>query len=88
MQIYYGEIKEEPNYVAWVKCNREQLEDVRDLFPDGEFELTIAVKPNYNPITCSVEVLNNPPAPTWGVDVWKREVNGRCEGLSPNKNSR
>ena len=87
MQIYYGEIKEEPNYVAWVKCNREQLEDVRDVFPVDEFELTVAVNQTIS-ITCSVAVLNNPPAPTWGVDVWKREVNGRCEGLSPNENSR
>ena len=88
MQIYYGQIEEEPNYVAWVQCDREDLDDVREVFPTEEYELTVGVKPNYDPITCSVETLNNPPASTWGVDVWKRELNGRCEGLSPNKDSR
>ena len=58
MQIYYGEIKEEPNYIAWVKCNRKQIEEVRDVIPVDEFELTVAVKPNYDPITCSVDVLS------------------------------
>lgn len=77
MQIYYGQIEEEPNYVAWVQCDRENLDEVRKIFPNKEYELTVGVKPNYNPITCSVKTLNNPPAPTWGVDVWRitNEIN-------------
>ena len=88
MQIHYQRINNMPDYVAWVQCNREDLEQVRDMFPEKEFELLIAVKPNYDPITCSQQVLYNPPAPTWGIDVWKREIDGRCEGLSPEEDSR
>jgi len=84
MQIYYGQIDEEPNYIAWVQCDREDLDEVREMFPIEEYELTVGVKPNYDPLTCSTQVLYNPPAPTWGVDVWKREIDGRLEGLSSN----
>jgi len=88
MQIHYQRIENMPDYIAWIECNREDLEQVRDMFPEKEFKLLIAVKPNYDPITCSQQVLYNPPAPTWGIDVWKREIDGRCEGLSPEEDSR
>ena len=82
MQIYYGQIESEPNYIAWVQCDREDLNQVREVFPEEEYELTVGVKPNYDPTTCDTRTLYNPPAPTWGVDVWKRETDGRLEGLS------
>jgi len=58
------------------------------MFPKDKYTLLIALKPNYDPITCSQQVLYNPPAPTWGLDVWKRESNGRCEGLSFNEDKK
>jgi len=83
MQVYYKLDDEIPNYVAWVQCDREQLNEVRQMFPVEYYEIIVGIKPNYDPLTCDVNTLNNPPAPTWGVEVWKRETNGRCEGLSP-----
>jgi hypothetical protein len=88
MQIYYQRIETLPDYVAWVRCNPEDRNQVEEMFPKDKYELLIAVQPNYDPITCSQQVLYNPPAPTWGLDVWKRESNGRCEGLSFNEDKK
>ena len=85
MQIYYQQIKELPDYIAWIQCDRENIDEIRKMFPEEKYEILVAIKPNYDPLTCSTRVLYNPPAPTWGIDVWKRETDGRCEGLSPEK---
>ena len=77
MQIHYQTIESLPDYVAWVQCRPEDREQVIEMFPAAEYELLIAVRPNYDPITCSQQVLYNPPAPTWGLDVWKKENDGR-----------
>ena len=82
MQIYYGEIKELPDYIAWVRCEPEDLDKLKEVFDVENYYFTVGVKPNYNPGTCDTRTLYNPPAPTWGVDVWKRETDGRLEGLS------
>jgi hypothetical protein len=83
MQIHYRLDNEIPNLVAWVQCEPEQLDEVRQMFPVENYEILVGIKSNYDPLTCDTYTLNNPPAPTWGVDVWKRETDGRCEGLSP-----
>ena len=83
MQIHYKLDDEIPNLVAWVQCEPEQLDEVRQMFPVENYEILVGIKSNYDPLTCDTYTLNNPPAPTWGVDVWKRETDGRCEGLSP-----
>ena len=77
MQIHYQTIESLPDYIAWVQCRPEDREKVIEMFPAEEYELLIAVRPNYDPITCSQQVLYNPPAPTWGLDVWKKEKDGR-----------
>ena len=84
MQINYGKIEGLPNYVAWVCCKPEDLNSLKEVFDVKNYYFTVAVKPNYNPITCDTRTLYNPPAPTWGVDVWKRETDGRLKGLSSN----
>lgn len=86
MQIYYQRIETLPDYVAWVRCNPEDRNQVEELFPKDKYELLIAVQPNYDPITCSQQVLYNPPAPTWGLDVWKKEDDGRYTELSTREN--
>jgi len=73
MRVEFKSIEEMPNYIAWIECNREDLDEVYAMFPKDKYEILVAIKPNYDPITCSTQVLYNPPAPTWGVDVWKRE---------------
>jgi len=83
MQIHYRLDNKIPNLVAWVQCEPEQLDEVRQMFPVENYEILVGIKSNYDPLTCDTYTLNNPPAPTWGVDVWKRETDGRCEGLSP-----
>jgi hypothetical protein len=83
MQIHYQLNEDIPNYVAWIQCDPKQLNEIRQMFPVEIYEILVGVKPNYDPLTCDTYTLNNPPAPTWGVDVWKRETDGRCEGLSP-----
>jgi len=82
MQIYYKQIEAEPNYIAWVQCNRDEMDHLKEIFPVEEYELLVGIKPNYDPLTCDTRTLYNPPAPIWGIDVWKREINGRREGLS------
>jgi len=86
MQIYYQRIETLPDYVAWVQCNPEDRSQVEEVFPKDKYELLIAVQPNYDPITCSQQVLYNPPAPTWGLDVWKKEDDGRYTELSTREN--
>jgi hypothetical protein len=86
MQIYYQRIETLPDYVAWVRCNPEDRSQVEEMFPKDKYELLIAVQPNYDPITCSQQVLYNPPAPTWGLDVWKKEDDGRYTELSTREN--
>lgn len=86
MQIYYQRIETLPDYVAWVQCNPEDRNQVEEMFPKDKYELLIAVQPNYDPITCSQQVLYNPPAPTWGLDVWKKEDDGRYTELSTREN--
>ena len=86
MQIYYQRIETLPDYVAWVRCNPEDRSQVEEVFPKDKYELLIAVQPNYDPITCSQQVLYNPPAPTWGLDVWKKEDDGRYTELSTREN--
>ena len=86
MQIYYQRIETLPDYVAWVQCNPEDRNQVEEMFPKDKYELLIAIQPNYDPITCSQQVLYNPPAPTWGLDVWKKEDDGRYTELSTREN--
>jgi len=86
MQIYYQRIETLPDYVAWVRCNPEDRSQVEEMFPKDKYELLIAVQPNYDPITCSQQVLYNPPAPAWGLDVWKKEDDGRYTELSTREN--
>jgi hypothetical protein len=86
MQIYYQRIETLPDYVAWVQCNPEDRSQVEEMFPKDKYELLIAIQPNYDPITCSQQVLYNPPAPTWGLDVWKKEDDGRYTELSTREN--
>ena len=86
MQIYYQRIESLPDYVAWVQCNPEDRSQVEEMFPKDKYELLIAIQPNYDPITCSQQVLYNPPAPTWGLDVWKKEDDGRYTELSTREN--
>jgi len=86
MQIYYQRIETLPDYVAWVRCNPEDRSQVEEMFPKDKYTLLIALKPNYDPITCSQQVLYNPPAPTWGLDVWKKEDDGRYTELSTREN--
>ena len=85
MQIFYQQLELDPDHIAWVKCKPEDLDMVKEIFPVENYEILVGVKPNFNPITCDVHTLNNPPAPTWGVDIRKR-TNGRSEGLSLTKN--
>ena len=60
MQIYYQQIKELPDYIAWIQCDRENIDEIRKMFPKEEYEILVAIKPNYDPLTCSTRVLYNP----------------------------
>jgi len=85
MQIYYQRLESDPEHIAWVKCKPEDLDTVKEIFPVKNYGILVGIKPNFDPITCDVHTLNNPPAPTWGVDIRKR-TNGRSEGLSLREN--
>ena len=85
MQIYYERLESDPDHIAWVKCRPENISLLKEIFPVENYEILVGIKPNYDPITCDVHTLNNPPAPTWGVDIRKR-TNGRSEGLSLTEN--
>ena len=86
MQIFYQNLDEDNEHVAWVKCNPSDLPTIKEIFPVKSYEILVAIKPNYNPITCDVQTLYNPPSPTWGVDIRKR-TDGRPKGLSPRENT-
>lgn len=77
MQINYGKIKGLPDYVAWVQCKPKDLNKLKEIFNVENYYFTVGIKSNYDPITCDTRTLYNPPAPTWGVDVWrmKNETN-------------
>jgi len=87
MQVHFKSIDVDPNYIAWVQCEPEELEQVKEIFPVETYEILVGVKTNYDPLTCDTYTLNNPPAPTWGVDVRKRETNARHKDISLGENS-
>ena len=82
MQIYYQSLAHDPLYVAWVQCETEDIPRVREVFPEEEYDLTLGVKSKRDALTCPATELNNPAEHIWGLDVWKKISDGRCEGLS------
>ena len=86
MQVHFQTIEEDPDHIAWVQCDREDLPEVEKIFPVEKYEILVGIKPNYDPLTCDTYTLNNPPAPTWGVDVRKR-TDGRYTTIPTNKDS-
>jgi hypothetical protein len=85
MQVNFKQLKHDPNYVAWVECTREELDQIKEIFPVENYEILVGIKTNYNPITCDIQTLHNPPAPTWGVDIRKRNDAGH-KTISLNEN--
>jgi len=76
MQVHFQTLEHDPDHVAWVQCKPEDLDEVREIFPVETHEILVGIRYNYDPLTCDVRTLNNPPAPTWGVDVRKRNNAG------------
>lgn len=86
MQVHFQTLEHDPDHVAWVQCEPEDLDEVREIFPVETHEILVGIRHNYDPLTCDVRTLNNPPAPTWGVDVRKRNNAGHKD-LSLRENS-
>jgi len=86
MQVHFQTIEEDPDHIAWVQCDREDLPEVEKIFPVEKYEILVGIRPNYDPLTCDTHTLNNPPAPTWGVDIRKRKDAGHKD-LSFGENS-
>ena len=86
MQVHFQTLEHDPDHVAWVQCEPEDLDEVREIFPVETHEILVGIRYNYDPLTCDVRTLNNPPAPTWGVDVRKRNNAGHKD-LSLRENS-
>ena len=87
MQVYFQSIEHDPDHVAWVQCEPEDLDEVRQIFPVENYEILVGIKSNYDPLTCDTYTLQNPPAPTWGVDVRKR-TDGRYTTIPTNEDSK
>lgn len=81
MQIHYQFLEHDEDHVAWVQCETTDLDKVKTVFPDEEYEMLVAISPNYDPLTCDTQTLYNPPSPTWGVDIRKRTHGRHTEVL-------
>ncbi len=86
MQVYFQTIEQDPDHIAWVQCQPEDLDDVRAIFPVEKYEILVGLKYTYDPLTCDTRTLYNPPAPIWGVDVRKRNNAGH-QNISLGENS-
>ena len=86
MQVYFQSIEEDPDHIAWVQCEPEELDEVKKIFPVENHEILVGLRYNYDPLTCDSYTLHNPPAPTWGVDIRKRNDAGHKD-LSLRENS-
>ena len=72
MRIHYGKIDVDPSYIAWVECSREDIDEVRKIFPGKEYEILVGIRSNYDPLTCPYHMIDNPPPSTYGFDIHKR----------------
>ena len=72
MQVHFQSLEHDPDHIAWVQCEPEELDEVRKIFPEESHEILVGLKFNHDPLTCDTHTLYNPPPPTWGVDIRKR----------------
>jgi hypothetical protein len=86
MQIYYQRLKHDPNHVAWIRCEKDDIDKVKEIFPVENYEILVGLKYTYDPLTCDTHTLYNPPPPIWGVDIRKR-THGRYTTISTGENS-
>jgi len=87
MQVHFQLIEDDPDHLAWVQCEPEDLNKVREMFPVESYEILVGIRSNYDPLTCDMNTLHNPPAPTWGVDVRKR-TDGRHTTIPTREDSK
>ena len=86
MQVHFKSIDVDPDYIAWVQCEPEELEQVKEIFPVENHEILVGLRYNHDPLTCDTHTLYNPPAPTWGVEIRKRN-DARHKDISLGENS-
>ena len=86
MEIHYQTLDCDEDHIAWVRCEREDINRVKEIFPVENYELLVAIKPTYDPTTCDYDTLMNPPPGIWGLDIRKRNNAGH-QDLSPRENS-
>jgi len=86
MQVHFQNLEHDPDHIAWVQCEPEDLNEVKAIFPVEKYEILVGLKYNYDPATCDTQTLYNPPPPTWGVDIRKRNNAGH-QRLSLRENS-
>ena len=85
MEVEFQDLEHDPNHIGWIKCEPSDIEEIQKTFPVEEYELLVAIRPTYDPLTCDYHTLMNPPPGIWGLDIRKRDDAGH-QDLSPREN--